>query len=153
MGVSAFPTQPDISPAFFPIIFVGIYLVVSAIQSYAAGWYSLAERYPAASRPLGNAYTSSSSQFGYFGHYHHVVRVIFTDGGVYFYAMFLFRVFHPPFLIPWHCVSRIKKKEGMFGSYYLIEIEDDAFRLWLSLPGRIEDDLLRYQPNPEAIRR
>jgi hypothetical protein len=134
---------PDFWP-IFPFFFVGMWLIVSFVISHL-GWRSFSRRYSSQVRPAGIAYNSPSSWFGILGHYHNVVRVVFTDTGVYFYVMFLFRAFHPPFLVPWESVKRVEKKDGFFGSYYWLEIANDAGRVRLRLPGRIEHDLLRYQ--------
>jgi hypothetical protein len=134
---------PDFPPAFLPFFFVGMWLLVSFIISQF-GWRSFSSRYPAHIRPSGIAYNSPSSWFGILGHYHNVVRVVFTDAGVYCYVLFLFRAFHPPFLVPWESVRRVEKKDGFFGSYYWVEIENDAGRVRLRLPAKIEDDLSRY---------
>jgi hypothetical protein len=140
---SSTQSPPDIPPAIIPFFFVGMWLLVSLINSQF-GWRSFSSRYPAQSRPPGVAHNSPSSCFGFLGHYRNVVRVVFTDAGVYFYVVFLFRAFHPPFLVPWDSVKRIEKKDGFFGSYYWLEIENDAGRVRLRLPGKIEDDLSRY---------
>jgi hypothetical protein len=121
-----------------------MWVLVSFIVSQM-GWRSFSNRYPAQTRPAGSAYNSPSSWFGVLGHYHNVVRVVFTDAGVYFYVMFLFRAFHPPFLVPWESVKRIEMKNGFFGSYYWLEIADAAGRVRLRLPRTIEQDLSRYQ--------
>ena len=136
-------TPPDFWP-IFPLFFVGIWLFVCFIISHE-GWRSLSSRYSSPVRPAGIAYNSPSSWFGVLGHYHNVVRVVFTDAGVYFYVLFLFRAFHPPFLVPWESVKRVEKKKGFFGSYYCLEIANDAGSARLRLPERIEHDLLRHQ--------
>jgi hypothetical protein len=94
-------------------------------------------------KPL--AYNSPSSWFGIiFACYRNVVRVVFTDAGVYFYAMFLFRAFHPPFLVPWQSVKRVEKKEGFFGHRYRLDIEDAAGEIHVRLPGKAGHDLFKY---------
>ena len=137
------PARPDFLPVF-PFFFAGLWLLVSLIVS-RRGWRSFAMRYPAPTRPAGNAYNSPSSTFGVSGHYRNVVRVVFAGAGVYFYVTFMFRAFHPPFLVPWESVKCIERKKGFFGSSYALEIEDAAGKVQLHLPRRIEPDLSRYQ--------
>jgi len=137
-------TPPDFW-LIFPFFFVGLWLFVSFGNSQF-GWRSFSNRYPTQTRPAGKAYNSPSSWFGRLGHYHNVVRVIFTDAGVYFYVLFLFRPFHPPFLVPWESVKRVEKRNGfLFGCHYLLEVEDAVGRVRLRLPERIEHDLLRHR--------
>jgi len=129
---------------FFPVYFVCVWLCVGFIIS-RMGWHSFAARYPAQNRPNGRAYNSPSSWFRIiFACYHNVVRVVFTDAGVYFYAMFLFRAFHPPFLVPWQSVKRVEKKDGVFWPHYRLDIEDSAGEIHVLLPRKVEHDLARY---------
>jgi hypothetical protein len=58
--------------------------------------------------------------------------------------MFLFRAFHPPFLVPWANVRRVEKKDGLFRRGYLLDIEDAAGEIRVMLPREVEDDLFRY---------
>ena len=138
------PAQPpDFPPVFLPFLFIGMWLLVSFISSLF-GWRSFSNHYPAQIRPPGIAYNSPSASFGFLGQYSNVVRVVITDAGVYFYALFLFRAFHPPFLVPWDSVRSIEKIDGFFGSYYWLEIKNDAGKVRLRLPERIQDELSKY---------
>jgi hypothetical protein len=130
---------------FFPFVFIGMWILVSFIISHM-GWRSFSSRYPAASRPAGRVYSSPSSWFGtIFASYRNVVRVVFTNAGIYFYAMFLFRAFHPPFLVPWASVRRVEKKDGFFLRGYRLDIEDPVGEIHVLLPKKVEDDLFRYR--------
>ena len=128
----------------FPFFFAAIWLLVGFISS-RQGWRSFANRYGHPTRPAGTAYSSPQSLFGALARYNGVVRVIFTDAGLYCYVMILFRAFHPPFLLPWPSVKRVEKKDSFFGSYYWLEIEDPAGNFRMRLPAKIEPDLKRYQ--------
>jgi len=136
-------SQPQEFWPFFPLFFVGMWIFVNFVISQM-GWRSFANRYPAQTRPTGSAYNSPSAWFGLLGSYRNVVRVIFTDAGVYFYVLFLFRAFHPPFLVPWESVKRVEKLDGFFGRKYSLGIDDPAGKIRLRLPGKIEQDLIRY---------
>ncbi len=128
----------------FPLFFAGMWLAVSFITSQLSSWRSFSDRYPAQTRPTGRAYTAPTYWVGKMPFYRNCVRVVFTDSGVYFYMMFLFRAFHAPFLLPWKNVKRVEKGHGVFGNFYLLEIQDGAIRVRLRLPGKIEHDLARY---------
>jgi hypothetical protein len=109
------------------------------------GWHAFATRYPMQARPSGTAYNSPSSWFGIiFACYRNVVRVVFTDAGVYFYAMFLFRAFHPPFLVPWQSVKGVEKMDGFFGPRFRLDIEDAAGEIHVLLSRKVENELHRY---------
>jgi hypothetical protein len=129
----------------FPFFFVGMWVSVSFLIS-RMGWNSFAVRYPVETRPTGSAYNSPSTWFGFsLAHYGNVVRVVFTEVGVYFYAFFLFRAFHRPFLVPWESVRRVERKRILFWSRYRLDIEDAAGEIHVILPLSIEHDLLRYK--------
>jgi len=128
----------------FPLFFVCLWVSVSFIIS-RTGWHSFATRYPARSRPVGQVYNSPITSFGnLLANYRNVVQVVFTDSGVYLYAMFLFRAFHPPFLVPWDSVKRVEKRKGFFVTRYQLDIEDAAGEIHLLLPLKVEEDLFRF---------
>jgi hypothetical protein len=142
---------PDFWPiSIFLFCFVYIWLLIFLITRQFSGWRSFAERYPAQVRPTGSTYTASKYWVGKMPFYKNCVRIIFTDAGVYFYMRFFFRLFHPPFLLPWESVKRIEKVHGFFGSRYLLKIEDAVTRVQLELPEKVEHDLSRYY-NPGPI--
>jgi hypothetical protein len=141
--------SPPPSPAeefwpFFPVFFAGLWVLVCFIISHM-GWRSFSARYAMPARPSGRIYTSPSSRFGnILASYRNVVRVVFTDEGIYFCAMFLFRAFHPPFLVPWESVRRVEKKDGWFFKGYRLDIENAAGEIQVWLPKKVENDLFRY---------
>jgi hypothetical protein len=138
------PSHADELWPLFPLFFVGLWVVVCFFISQM-GWRAFSNRYPMQSRPAGRAYLSPTIRFGnIFASYRNAAGVIFTDAGVYFYVMFLFRAFHPPFLVPWESVRSVQKKEGFFGRRYRLEIKDAAGEIHVLLPKRIEEDLTRY---------
>lgn len=129
----------------FPFFFVGMWLIVGASIS-RDGWRSFAERYPANNRPTGHTYVSPRTRFGgFYARYNNVVRVIFTEDGVYFSTFFLFRPFHPPFLVPWQSVVRAERERGFFGNRYRLDVEDDAGEIHVTLPLSIEHDFSKYK--------
>lgn len=140
---SSAPQAHDFWP-FFPLLFVSGWIAVSFIISHT-GWRSFSSRYPARSRPPGRVYTSPLSWFGsIFISYRNVVRIVFTDTGIYLYALFLFRAFHPPFLVPWASVRRVVKRDGFLFRGYQLDIEDAAGEIHVLLPRKVEDELFRY---------
>jgi len=133
--------QPQ-EPLQFILFFTGIWFFVSFNISYM-GWRAFAKRYPAPIRPAGTVYTSPATRFGnFFARYGNVIQIIFAETGVYFYVVFLFRPFHPPFLLPWGSVKNIEKKTLLFWSRYQMNVEDLAGKIRVALPVRIEHDPL-----------
>jgi hypothetical protein len=132
------------SPLLFAFFFVVLWVCVSFVIS-RMGWHSFAERYPAQNKPMGAAYNSPSSWFAtIFASYRNVVRVVFTEAGIYFSVMFPFRAFHPPFLVPWASVKRVERKDGVFVSRLRIDIEDNCGEIHVMLPIKVERDFYTY---------
>ncbi len=130
---------------FFPFLFVCMWVFVGFIIS-RFGWNSFATSYPVQARPAGRAYNSPFAWFGtILFNYRSVVRVIFTDTGIYFYVFFLFRAFHSPFLVPWDRIKSIERKNGFFRDRYRIDIEDAAGEIHVILPLSIEPDLIKFK--------
>ncbi len=129
---------------FVPVVFVGMWLLVTFIIS-RVGWSSFAARYPAPSRPPGTAHNCPVVTFRGWARYKNGVRIIFTDAGVYFFPLFFFRLFHPPFLVPWAGVKGLERKEGFFGSQVWLNIEDPIGKISLRLSQNAESDLLKYR--------
>ncbi len=131
-----------ITISFFAIMFV----VISFLDAQAkGGWSSFVKRYPAQTRPAGKAHSVPSWTYCDVHWNARGLRVIFSDSGIYFYMLFYRRLAHPPFLIPWESVKRVKKEHGVFGEYSVLEIEDAAGKLRLDLSHELEHILARYQ--------
>jgi hypothetical protein len=130
------------------IIFGGVFIfvLISLADAQAkGGWSSFAKRYPARTRPAGDAHSVPSWTYCDVHWNTRGLRVIFTENGIYFYMMFYRRLAHPPFLVPWESVKPIKKERGLLGEYSVLEIEDAAGRIQLDLCSELEHVLARYQ--------
>ncbi len=129
------------------VIFAGVFLVV--LISYAdaqaeGGWSSFVKRYPAKTKPAGNACRVPSWTYCDVHWNARGLRVIFTDEGIYFFKPFRGRLAHPPFLLPWKSVKGIKKERGFMGEYLALEIEDAAGKLKLDLSEEIAHELKKH---------
>jgi hypothetical protein len=145
--VSLMQTSQDLSP-FTPVLgglaFIAFWISVNFLVS-RRGWHAFAVRYPAATRPAGDAYGSPFMYFGSFRtHYNCIVKIVLSDAGVYFYPSVLARSFHHPFIVPWGSVKRIEKKDGFFWSRYRLDIEDPAGEIHFTLPLKAEHEVLKY---------
>ena len=128
---------------------VFVWVLVALMDSQVTvGWGSFAKRYPAQTRPEGNAYSVLSCCFCNVYNSGRGIRVIFTDTGIFFYMTFLSRLAHPPFLLPRESVRRVEKGHGFLGVYYIMEIKDAAGTFRLDLHRKIEHELSRYYKAP-----
>jgi hypothetical protein len=131
---------------------IGLSMQMSFLSSRKGGWHLFAMRYPVRNRPVAAAYTAKLATFGstsegqFRSSYKNIVRVMFTDGGIYFYVWPILptRLFHQPFLLPWQTVKQVEKIDGAFREFYKLTIEDDTSKIRLIIPMKGEHDLFRY---------
>ncbi len=130
--------------------FIGAWLFISFCISQT-GWSSFARRHRARTRPPGRTHRATNSWFrGPFSAYGNLISVVFGETGIHVRVVFLFRPFHPPFLVPWASVSRVEKKFGFFGQQYRVDIHDDAGQLHMIVPRSARDDLMAHYRKPAA---
>lgn len=129
---------------FFPFAFAGAWLFAAFFMS-RSGWRAFARRYPADAGPRETVCRSPLTRFGnILTTYRNLVCVVFSETGIHFSVLFLFRPFHAPFLLPWSSVQRIEKTSGLFGPRYCLEITDPAGRIKVWLPLTAEPLLSQY---------
>ena len=118
---------------FLPFIFLPLWFVVGFIVS-RMGWHGFAQKYAASVRPPGMSFNCPAASFGsILASYRNVMRVVFSESGVYVYPMILFRVFHQPFLIPWEKVVAMKKKTRFWGDWYELSVRDRNSEIRITL--------------------
>jgi hypothetical protein len=131
---------------------IGLFFLMSFCMSRKGKWHLFTMRYPVQTKPTGVAYTSPCATFGsgaarqFHATYKNMVRVIFTDTGICFYVKptSFWRIFHPPFLLPWQKVRQVEQSDGIFREHYELRIEDHGTEITLVLPTKVEHDLFRY---------
>lgn len=109
----------------FPIFFIGMWSGVCYLIGAIGGWQSLARKYETAKdTPLDQKFTSEYGKFGV-SNYKYTLTVGFSKSGLFFANNPLFRIGHPPMLIPWSAV-RIISDDG-----YMLHIKADETNIWL----------------------
>lgn len=142
-------TGPKVSFWEFLLVAVPLFAFVWCTVSFIIsrfGWRRFAARYRATERPEGCAYNVAFFSFGSLHtSYRNAARVIFTHRGIYFRMLFLFRPFHPPFLVPWSSVTSVHPLLGLMNSnYYEITIDDQVGKIRLHVHKKVEKDLIAY---------
>src|SRR4051812_4798363 len=108
----------------FPLSFVALWVGVIFILSHT-GWRNFAERYPVSPATAGAVYLARRAQFAsLLGSYRNVAQVRFTEAGMHFSVLFLFRPFHSPFLLPWTSVKKVEPRDFLFVHWLRITIDD-----------------------------
>jgi len=107
------------------VIFLITFTVVGCGLLFAfsvfGGWGDLARRFPAAGKPPGQYYRFRSARVGGIG-YMNVLTVGVCDEGLYLGVLFLFRLAHPPLLIPWSEVTEVRVDRSLLGSTCQVRI-------------------------------
>ena len=154
-GVSPLPEFFGVSIGLlFPFAFVGMWIFVCFIIS-RMGWIRFATAYSSDYRPRGRSFSVPSVAFGATGtRYSSVVRAIPTEVGLYLYAFFLFRAFHPPFNLPWSSIERVEPYSFLWNRGYILHIRDEAGSFQMHVGSKSLHEFNRFNSNllpPEQL--
>jgi hypothetical protein len=89
---------------FLPVI-AGIWIALSIALSRAGGWAALAAAYRASEAFEGERWRLQSAGMRWGTNYGSCLTVGADARGLYLAVLFLFRIGHPPLLIPWTDIS------------------------------------------------
>ena len=117
------PVLPDLTNIVLPSIedlvaiipflgFVVLWCGILKLVGKIGPWYQLAQQFHAIGEPMGTTYRFQSLRFGMKAKYNGVITAIVSPRGLYLRPWFMFRIGHPPILIPWQAVTSLK--EGQF---------------------------------------
>ncbi len=102
--------------AICPVYFVALWLLISAIISFAGGWFALSNRYRTRDPFFGSEWGMQSGRMRWMTNYNNVLTVGASPEGLYLAVMFLFRFMHPPLLIPWSDIT-VRRTDGWVFKY------------------------------------
>lgn len=94
----------------FPLYFVGLWLLVSAVISYIGGWTTLAKEYRNTAKVFGECWTRQSGQMRWLASYGSCLTLGADEAGFYLATMPLFRYRHPPLFIPWDRIAIARRR-------------------------------------------
>jgi hypothetical protein len=89
----------------FPVLFAGMWLLVSHSLAAMGGWRALAEVYPARSPFTGTRFRLRSARLGGHVNYNSCLTLGAGPAGLYLAVLPMFLVAHPPLLIPWSDIT------------------------------------------------
>ena len=116
----------------FPAFWCGVVWLVGAM-----GWRALATRYPADAPATGQPLGLTSGTIGG-ANYNGALKVSVEREGLHLAVMALFRVGHPPMLIPWSEITSVTQKNALWARWYTLRIGTPHVAT-VRLPGRIVD--------------
>lgn len=123
---------------FFSILWSGIIY----LTSYLSGWHFLAGRYR--TEPLTEGFYRGV--YGRIGvaNYNGVLRVAFTEKGMYMHVMPLFKIGHPPLLLPWSQLKEWKESHSFFQHAVKFKIDGVSISLPHKYLGTIQSYMSAY---------
>ena len=106
----------------FPFIFIGMWVIVSYIIS-RIGWARLVEKYRFDGDFEGTRVGIISASING-GNYNGSLVLKYNYNGIYLKTIFIFRLFHPPVLIPWNEIKEVRDRKMLFVKLKEIVIGD-----------------------------
>jgi hypothetical protein len=112
-------TPPPIllEPQYFFPLFIAMWVAISGLLSYMGGWHRLAAMYPDRGATDGETFRFASMSLGkglFPVNYGICLSVRVGVVGIRLSTQIFFRLFHPPFFIPWSAVSACKNEKTFF---------------------------------------
>jgi hypothetical protein len=98
----------NLDPTWFVPLFIIGWCTVLAFLSFVGGWYGLSQQYPDQRRMREKTYRFASMGLGrgYFPvSYGYCISVHVDAEGLAVSVLLPFRIFHPPFFIPWSAIA------------------------------------------------
>jgi hypothetical protein len=108
----------------FIVCFGLFWSLIVYLISRLAGWAKLAHQYPAQGPATGRTFAMRSARFGLFGSYRNCLTITLSTVGIHMQPMILFRVGHPPLLIPWTAIVSLSRRDLMFSPGARLKVRD-----------------------------
>jgi len=108
------------------------------------GWARLAKEFATTSTATGKRYGCVSVLFRPLISYNNCVKVGLSDVGIHLAMMPLFRIGHPPLLIPWRFVERYAERKMWWCSTLRIELNAAEVSFDIMLPVASKPDIDGY---------
>jgi len=106
---------------FFPVFFIAMWVLAVFIIS-KRGWSKLAGAYRTdADSFTGTDVGSISAKINSIN-YNNCLVLKYNDQGILLKTIFLFRLFHPPILIPWNEIREVEDKKILFFTFKKLTI-------------------------------
>jgi hypothetical protein len=125
--------------AFSALMWVGL----SFLSGRLSGWQALAERYRFDGKFTGERWRFRSGRMRWTVHYGNILTLGADSRGVYLSVITLFRVGHPPLLVPWREIAVTKKRSFFVQRTGLILDREAKIPLWI--PVRLGGEILNHR--------
>lgn len=105
----------------FPVIFIGLWLILCLLISMMSGWWQLAKQFSANNPPSGKRFILQSGKIG-LARYNGCLFIYKSPEGLYISVLFPFRLGHPPLFIPWQAINNVKTQHLAWGDSLIFDI-------------------------------
>src|ERR1700674_2780329 len=109
--------HPTAIAFIFPVFFVALWCTILFLISQASGWAALARRFGLTSTFTGQTWAWKRARMRWGTNYKNCLTIGCDPMGLYLSVMVLFRLFHPPLLLPWQEVSLRRHRKILFFKY------------------------------------
>jgi hypothetical protein len=112
------------------LAFAGVSIVIGVRLASAGGWRETAERFPAPAAPPAGEQRFRFASLRVAGgglrqaDYENCVTIGVSEAGISLSLLRLFRLFHPPMLIPWSAVDRCTAETVLWGHRTRVTLRD-----------------------------
>lgn len=140
------PFNPMFLLLLIPLFLVGFVLIWSGViylLAWLSGWRRLARHYRCAKIPDGSLFGTFWAMLGPVNH-RGTLRIQPAPEGLYLSTMVLFRLGHPPLLIPWHAIKRRDGAQISLVKMVALELGDPKITT-LRLPAAMVDEAVLAQ--------
>lgn len=140
------PFNPMFLLLLIPLFLVGFVLIWSGVVyllAWLSGWRRLARHYRCAKAPAGSVFGTLWAMLGPVNH-RGTLQIQPAPEGLYLSMMALFRIGHPPLLIPWHAIKRQDGTQLSLVKMVALELGDPKITT-LRLPASMVDDAVLAQ--------
>ncbi len=106
----------------FPFYFAGLWVAICYFASFLSGWHLLSKRFQTKGEFHGPKRILQSADMRFNSHYNGCLTVGADSSGLFLVPLFIFRLGHPPLLVPWSEILSQRKKR-FFGLMDVVELQ------------------------------
>jgi hypothetical protein len=100
-------------PPFFFVFFAAMWVSVLYLIAMVSGWYELSKHFRFKGIFYGESFPFRSARMRFYVHFGNCLTVGADQSGLYLSVFPIFRIGHPPLLIPWSEVVVISGETGL----------------------------------------
>ena len=128
----------DSYPFLWVIPSVLLWCGVSFLISQLTGWAVLSRRFRATTSPPRQTWSLQTARMRWGTHYGNCLTVGADPAGLYLAPLFLYRIGHPPLLLPWQEVSVRRRGKVLFTPYVQLQLGREE-QIPLTISKRLAD--------------